>query len=55
MSSNTEAFSQISLDKSRVRFVVVSEYHMMVLLVHKTPVISITHYIVIISKAFVFL
>ena len=54
-SSNIEAFSQISLDKSRVRFVVVSEYDMMVLLIHRTAVISITHYIVIISKDFVFL
>ena len=55
MSSNIKAFSQISLEKSRVRFVVVSEYHMMMLLVHKTAIISITQYIVIISKDFCFL
>lgn len=54
MSSNIKAFSQTSLEKSRVRFVVVSEYRMMVSLVHKTAII-ITHYIVIISKDFCFL
>lgn len=52
MSPNIKTFSETGLEKSRLRFVVVSGYQMMVLLVDKTEVTSIAHCVVTISTGF---
>lgn len=52
MTSNMKTFSEMGLEKSEVRLEVIRDYNVITLLVDKTVVINIAHYVVIVSTGF---
>lgn len=47
-----KTFSEMGLEKSEVRLEVIRDYNVITLLVDKTVVINIAHYVVIVSTGF---